>query len=301
MTNNASIAGACMVVAAAALWGTTGTAQSFAPENTSPYWIGTLRMLVATAFFAAFIGWRWQGGEHAALSMAPTTWPWLLLAGICMAGYNLSFFAGVKATGVAIGTAVAVGSGPAWAGLLQALVYRRPPAPAWWVGTLLAVGGGCLMVMPPVPGGGLRVDLGGLVLCLGSGLCYAVYTLVSQGLVSRSAPATVTLWVFAMASMAALPAAFAISGPFATTPAGWALVTYLGLVSTGVAYLLFSHALRHISGASGVTLALAEPVTAFALAIFVLRERPAMSAFGGLAMVLAGLLVVVWTEARRAR
>lgn len=300
MTNNASVAGACMVIAAAALWGTTGTAQSFAPANTSPYWIGTLRMLIATLFFAAFIGWRRQRGAHLPLSMAPATLPWLLLAGICMAGYNLSFFAGVKATGVAIGTAIAVGSGPAWAGLLQALAYRKPPAPIWWAGTLLAIGGGCLMVLP-ASGGDLRVDLAGLALCLGSGLCYAIYALVSQRLVSRAPPATVTLWLFAVASVVAMPTAFAISGPFSTTPSGWVLVAYLGLVSTGVAYLLFSHALRHISGASGVTLALAEPVTAFALAMFVVQERQAPSAFAGLAMVLAGLLIVVWAEARRAR
>jgi DME family drug/metabolite transporter len=92
-----------------------------------------------------------------------------------------------------------------------------------------------------------------------------------------------------------------ISGPFSATPAGWVLVAYLGLVSTGIAYLLFSHALRHISGASGVTLALAEPVTAFGLALVVLHERPGPWAFAGLAMVLAGLLIVVWTEARRVR
>ena len=139
MTKHASLTGAAMVLAAAALWGTTGTAQSFAPLDTSPFWIGTLRMAIATLFFAAFIGWRRQRGERVALSMARPTWRWVLLAGLCMAGYNLSFFAGVRATGVAIGTAIAVGSGPAWAGLLQALVSRTPPAPAWWAGTLLAI------------------------------------------------------------------------------------------------------------------------------------------------------------------
>ncbi|MGJ7499392.1 EamA family transporter [Variovorax sp. ZT5P49] len=178
---------------------------------------------------------------------------------------------------MAIGTAIAVGSGPAWAGLLQAAVYRKPPAPVWWAGTLLAIGGGGLMVMSG-SGGGLRVDLTGLALCLASGLCYAIYTLVSQRLVSQSPPATVTLWVFAVASVIAMPTALSIFGPFSTTPSGWVLVAYLGLVSTGIAYLLFSHALQHISGGSGVTLALAEPVTAFAARHF--RRARAPSPFG---------------------
>ncbi|QSI30243.1 EamA family transporter [Variovorax sp. RKNM96] len=294
---NASIVGACMVLAAAALWGTTGTAQAFMPAHTSPYWVGTLRMAIATLFFAAFIAWRRRGGDRSTLALPATAWRWVLLAGLCMAGYNLSFFAGVKATGIAIGTAVAVGSGPAWAGLLQSLVSRRPPAPVWWVGTLLAIGGGCLMVMP-ASASGLQTDPAGLALCLASGFCYAVYTLVSQRLVRHSPPATVTLWVFGVASAAAIPVALLVSGPFSASPSGWAIVAYLGLVSTGVSYLLFSHALRRISGASGVTLALAEPVTAFALALLVVHERPAPAAFAGLALVLSGLVIVVWTEAR---
>jgi drug/metabolite transporter (DMT)-like permease len=45
-----------------------------------------------------------------------------------------------------------------------------------------------------------------------------------------------------------------------------AILLWLGVVSTGVTYLLFSHALRHVSAATAVVLALAEPVTAFLLA-----------------------------------
>lgn len=70
-------------------------------------------------------------------------------------------------------------------------------------------------------------------------------------------------------------------------------------VATGVAYLLFSHALRHVSVATCVTLTLAEPVTAFVLAILVVGEQPGAAAFGGLGFVVSGLLLVVWGETRR--
>lgn len=76
------------------------------------------------------------------------------------------------------------------------------------------------------------------------------------------------------------------------------IVGWLGVMSTGVAYLLLSHALRHVSGATAVALALAEPVTAFVLALAVVGERPAPLAYVGLAAVLAGLAVVVRTELR---
>jgi DME family drug/metabolite transporter len=89
-----------------------------------------------------------------------------------------------------------------------------------------------------------------------------------------------------------------VAGPFTSSAAGWGVVCYLGLVATGVAYLLFSHALRHLSGATGVTLALAEPATAFVLAIVVVGERPQWGAFAGLGLLLTGLGFVLWTESQ---
>ena len=81
-------------------------------------------------------------------------------------------------------------------------------------------------------------------------------------------------------------------------PTDWWAVIYVGVVTAGVSYLLFSHALRHISAATGVTLALAEPVMAFILAILVVGERPSWLAFSGLALVIIGVLNVVRAELR---
>jgi DME family drug/metabolite transporter len=47
-----------------------------------------------------------------------------------------------------------------------------------------------------------------------------------------------------------------------------------------------------------VTLALAEPATAFVLAIVVVGERPQWGAFAGLGLLLTGLGFVLWTESR---
>jgi DME family drug/metabolite transporter len=293
--NPPSFIGIAMVLAAAALWGTTGTAQSLAPAGLPAHWVGALRLAIAAAFFAVFVLWlQRRRGEPVRVRGLP--WPWLLLAGACMAAYNLTFFAGIRASGVAVGTAIAIGSGPVWAGLLQLLASRRPPRAAWWAGTVLAVAGGVLMVLQG--GRQLQATPAGVGLCLAAGLSYAAYALINKRLVGEFAPSLVTLVVFTCAAALAVPVALAWSGGFSTTPAGWAVVAYLGVVTTGVAYLLFSSALRHISGATGVTLALGEPVTAFALAILVVNEQPGPAAFAGLALVLVGLAVVVRVEIR---
>jgi DME family drug/metabolite transporter len=79
------------------------------------------------------------------------------------------------------------------------------------------------------------------------------------------------------------------------------MVAYLGFIATGLSYLMFGHALRHISGATGVTLALAEPATAFVLAIWLLGYRPMTNGYAGMGLVLAGLLIVVRMELRKSQ
>ncbi len=284
-----------MVLLAAMLWGTTGTAQTLVPAGLPAHWVGALRLLVSSAFFWAYVvlGLR---GQPLGVRLGRVPWSWVLLAGASMAAYNLTFFAGVKASSVAIGTAIALGSGPIWAGLLQLVLMRRSPAAVWWLGTLLAVAGGSLMVLGSA--GQLRTSMAGVGLCLVAGLSYAVYTLISKRLVEQTPASIVTLCIFSCAALIAAPAAWAVSGLPVTSVQGWWIVVYLGVAATGIAYLLFTHALSRISGTTAVSMCLVEPLTAFCLAILVIGERPAAAAFAGLALVMLGLALVVRAELR---
>lgn len=239
------------------------------------------------------------GRSKSALAMAwlRTAWPWVVLGGMAMAAYNLCFFAGVKVAGVATGTAVAIGSGPIWVGLLQGWVTRQAPRPVWWMGTTLAVLGIGLMFSGASHATSFNAT--GYMLCLAAGFAYASFTLLSKHLVGVTTPEIATFSVFTIAALIALPIAALTSGTFTATTATWLMVSYLGLIATGIAFLLFSHALLHVAAATCVTLSLAEPVTAFVLAIVVVGERPDAYAFAGLALVVAGLLLVVWFEARQ--
>ena len=293
----ASWPGIVLALSAAVLWGTTGTSQHFAGAHLSPYWIGALRLVIASMFFAALVA-----ATERARAPRPRVgglWRRQLLAGAAIAVYNLAFFAGVRLAGVAVGTTIAIGSGPLFAGALQALVTRRPPVGLWWVGTALAIAGGAAIAL----GGDsvAPVDVVGLLLCLTAGFSYAVYTLTAKTLSTHASPARASLWVFGTAAVIALPAAWLIvpSGVADLAAAGarnWLVVAWLGIVATGVAYLLFSTALRFISAATGVALALGEPLTAFTLAILVLGEPLRASGVAGIVLILAGLALVVRSE-----
>ncbi len=296
MKDNATT-GMLMVLLAAMLWGTTGTAQTLAPAGLPAHWVGALRLLFSSVFFVVYVLTdRRQGALRHLFAHVP--WRWVLVAGAAMAAYNLTFFAGVKASSVAVGTTIALGSGPIWAGALQIMVTRRSPPGPWWLGTMLAVAGGSLMVLGSAQQ--LHITPWGVGLCLVSGLSYAVYALVTKRMVSDTPAAIVTLCIFSCAAALALPLAFAASGMPDTSWQGWAVVAYLGVAATGVAYLFFTHALKRVSGTTAVSLCLAEPLTAFVLAILFIGERPPVAAFAGLALVMLGLAMVVRAELRLA-
>ena len=308
---SSSAVGIAFVSVAAVLWGTTGTAQSLGAGGLSPFWVGAAQLAVSSLFLGALLavshrrlrGRAGQGGAPVQpllpnpvhLGLRPA---WFLLASMGIGGYSIFFYEGVTLTGVAVGTAVAIGSGPIWAGLMQALVLRAPLSALWWAGPLVSVAGGAAMVMAR---GGATLSWSGLALCLLAGLSYAGYALINKRLVTHMSPRVVNFYVFTGAACMAVPIALVQSGLPQWSLAAVLVVVYLGVVVSGLAHMLFSIGLRSISGPTGVTLSLIEPVAAFVLAVGVVGERQPLQSWLGLLAVLAGLMLVIGAEMRAQR
>lgn len=282
--------GVLCVIGAAILWGTTGTSQALAGGSLPSLWFGALRLAFATMFFATVAALSGGVTRSAWQGLSPIA---VIGAGLCMAAYNLTFFEGVRLTGVGVGTAIALGSGPIWAGLLQAVFQGQPTTRAWWVGTTVAITGGVLLSLG---GGELAVSFSGVVLCLASGLSYAIYTLLNKKLVAHAPASSITLAAFAVATFVSLCVAATQASLPVLGGRDVLAVAYTGVITAGLGYLLFSVALRQIRPATAVTLALIEPVVAFVLAVLLLGESANLIAVCGLILVVVGVLGVVRNE-----
>ena len=213
--------------------------------------------------------------------------------------YNITFFAGLHYTGVGLGTAIAIGSSPLWAGLLQAAVQRNRLQRLWWLGSCVSVLGGFLMAWGKAPH--LTAPWLGIALCLLAGLAYGAYAVISQPLLLGCGIARVNAWVFACAACMAVPIAVLLGGLPSIDAQSGLVVLYLGMIATGLAYLLFSIGLRSVSAATCVALSKLEPITAFALSIYIVGEAPSGLALSGLVIVLAGLWMVILSEMRHSK
>ncbi|MCW3013013.1 MAG: EamA family transporter [Solirubrobacterales bacterium] len=287
------------VLVAAVCFGTTGTAQALGPDDARAVAVGSGRIALGGALLAgvAVLAGRRARTEagRAGVVRRPRA-AMVLLAGACVAAYQLCFFAAVQKTGVAVGTVVAIGSGPAFAGALGWLVARENPGARWALATVLAAAGVTLLV---AGGSAASVSSLGIALALGAGAGYASYTVISKQLLRAGhSPEVVMAGAFATGGLLLLPVLIATAGPWLLTAGGLAMVVFLAVIPTALAYVLFARGLRELTAGETATLTLAEPLTAAALGAVVLGERPGLVAVAGAGLVLTGLLALAGRPGR---
>ncbi len=290
------------VLAAAMLFGTTGTSQALGPDGTTPLSIGVVRMVLGGTGLAviAFL----LAARHARrrpvdapprprLGLRPLSL--MVLTGACISIYQPLFFLGTSLNGVAVGTVVALGSAPILAGLLEWALTRRMPSLTWRGATALATIGVVLLGFGGEAGSAGGTDPVGLLGSVGAGASFAVIANAQRRLLDDGwDPFTV---VGAMGASSAVICAFAV--PFVDlswlgTPGGVAMALWLGLATISVAYVLFTWGLSGLTAATAATLTLGEPLTASSLGIVVLGERLSALAIVGLVVLGAGLALLAW-------
>ena len=272
-----------LVLLAAILWGTTGTAQTFAPPDTHPISFGAMRLAFGGTTLLLFVALQGK------LKLKNWSLKEVILAALCMACYQPFFFSAVNITGVAIGTVVAIGSSPILAGIMEWIFKKTMPTKSWWLATAVAISG-CLLLF--TTNGAVQVQPFGILLSLGAGLSFATYTLVSKELLKTQAPDTVVAVVFTIAAIMLAPLLFVfdLSWLFQINGVGTSL--YLGVFATGIAYLLFSKGLVKIPASTAVTLSLFEPLTAALLGAFLIGETLSIQAWLGVALIFLAIVVV---------
>jgi DME family drug/metabolite transporter len=235
-------------------------------------------------------------GALALLSIAlwqktPLIWrayrrPATLGAILGISAYQLTFFAAVDRTGVTVGTIVGIGSAPIMGGLLGYLFREEALERRWLIATALAILGCAILT---ASSGAIQFDGLGLILAIGAGTAYAVYTLASKYLLEELPAAAVVAVVFCGGALMLGPLLFFVPLGWIGQPAGAAVVLHLGLITVGTAYIFFARGLQSVEVGRAVTLTLAEPLTAGLLGALVLREALNLPAGIGIALIFIGL------------
>lgn len=287
-------AAALAVLAGAVLWGTVGAAQELGAADAQPFTVAAVRSVGAAIALPLLLA---SMGRGRALVTAVVVAPGRMLAsGLCIAVFQVALLTGIRGAGVALGTLLAIGSSPAWAGGFAA-VAGRPPGRRWLVSTLLTVLGAAVLLLLGTEGGsgevtGVTPTMSGIVASLVAGAAYAAYATIAKYLLGAGAtgPALVAV-VFVVAGLVLAPLLAIGDAGWVASQRGGATAVWLTLTTAG-GYLLFARGLRRLDAPKVTTLTLAEPLTATALALVVVGERLTGAGLVGAVLVLAGLVLV---------
>jgi DME family drug/metabolite transporter len=278
-------------------FGTSGTASTFAPESAHPLSIGAARMafggtlmaLIGLGLWAAKRRGKPSGITHPKGRLV--TFLAIAVAGMGVLGYQATFFIGTQANGVAVGTVIALGTSPLFAGVFEWIVLRHPPGWIWVGATALAVLG--VISLTLVGSSVTQTDPVGVLASAGAGACYAAYVVSTKWVLENGwhpqDVASLALGLGAALAFVMLP----FTNPaWAFEPRGIAVIAWLAAVSIALPYLFIGSGLKGLSAATAATLTLAEPATASLLGIFLLGEHLTWNMILGLVFIIAAVMVL---------
>ncbi|RCW44401.1 DME family drug/metabolite transporter [Halanaerobium sp. MA284_MarDTE_T2] len=272
------------ILSAAILWGTTGTVLYFAPLDTSPFSVGIMRITAGTFFFIIINFLNKNSSNFTVLSSRKN----ILLAGLSLAFYQPFFFFAVKKSGVAVGTAVSITSAPVFAGLIKLIFVKKTPEKKWFAATLLSIIG-CLLLFSNSE---ININLSGILLALGAGLSYSLFSLFNKKQSGNNSPLTSISYIFLTASLLYLPLFFIFDFSWAYSSSGLPIVLFLGLITASLPFFLYTKGLEYSSAETSVTLTIAEPLTATLLGVFLLKEKLNLLTGLGLFLLLLGFMII---------
>jgi DME family drug/metabolite transporter len=297
-TPDASRRGFLLVVLAALCWGTSGLSGRVVADRSdlSPLDVAWFRLAIGAVVLLA--GWAVTARRRT--PGAPVGRPVvvrLVLVAAGLAAYQLAYFSAVARAGVSIATLVALGLAPLLIAVGAALLGHGRPSRTTLTALVAALVGLVLLVGVSAGADGGTAVLLGTLLATGSAAGYSVVTLASSDV---PAGVPVTLIGFGGGALLLTPAVLAAGFAVPTDPVAVAVLLYLGLVPSALAYALFFTGVRAVPGAVASIVTLLEPLTATALATAFLGERLAPGAVAGGLLLLAAVAGLYLRELGRA-
>ena len=165
---------------------------------------------------------------------------------------------------------------------------------ATWLKSLGVVAGflGIVFLTIPALNSGERTQLFGTLIILLAPICYACamnWMRILKGMDMK----VMATWAFTFGSLLLLPLILATEGfPRTVSPVAWLSVFFLGVVLTGISFLVAFTVLPRAGATKTSTATFIAPVSALIVGWLALGERLGPSHFLGMATIFAGLLLI---------
>lgn len=271
-------------VTAVAIWGTSFIATKIALEELAPLSIIFLRLLLAVVVLLIM----------ALYSKKDITIDFKNHSQILVLAIIAVFHLWIQVTGMqyttASNTGWIIGTAPIFMAIVGFIVFQEPLSLIRILGIIVAFIG---LIMLIGKGDLSSVDFlskKGDLLILASAFTWSVYSAVNKKISLSYSPLLTILFLFAMMALIISPFTIsnsAIESVFSLSLKAWAMILFLGIFCSGVAYVLWAQALKEMDSIKVGAFLYFEPfVTIFAAWLF-LKEKITLG------MMLSGLIITL--------
>ncbi len=140
----------------------------------------------------------------------------------------------------------------------------------------------------------VSANLQGIVFGLLSSLLFALYFLMTKRLRRKYSGWTIILCGDGIGALVLLPVIALATSEIAVFPLQlWLLILAIALVPSLLAYILFSHGLKHVKASKGSILSVIEPLSAALFSLIILGESFEMLQILGVILALVGVVLLL--------
>ena len=276
------------ILAAAALWGIIGVwNRNLMAAGLSPTGIVVVRnfggMLLLLAVFAV--------KDRGVFRVRKEHLKYFFGTGIIsVVLFTSCYFSCQKICSLAVAS-ILLYTAPSFVVILSAMLWKGPVTKKKLLALALTLVG-CACVCG-VFDGGLTVTFTGILLGLGAGFFYALYSVFGRYALAHYSSMTVTVWTFIFAG----PASLVMLRPAEmravfTAPSAWLLAAGLVVFSTVAPYILYTRGLARVESGKASIMASLEPVVAALAGVLIFGEPMGLLTLLGILCVLAGVYIL---------
>ncbi|ACB86356.1 EamA family transporter [Natranaerobius thermophilus] len=289
MDNQATGTAYLLIAIAAAFWGVIGLfIVPLYQFGFSPLQVVALRAISASILMLIYVGIFNPSALKISLK---DIWYFIGTGIVSIVFFNWCYFTAIQEMSLSIAV-VLLYTGPAFVALLSYIFFKEPLTGrklAALAFTLI----GCMLVTGLLPANEISVSPLGLLLGIGSGFFYGLYSIFGKAASYRYSSLTITIYTFVFAGLALLPMSGVIAnmGAFVNP---WVLLSILGLglISTVLAYILYTLGLSRIESSKASIIATIEPVVAAILGRIVFGEQMTLWQGVGMLIVISAVILV---------
>jgi drug/metabolite transporter (DMT)-like permease len=275
-----------------AFWSGNYIAGKIALRAFSPLFLAGLRIGLAGLMMLPLYWWERVAGRPSRPPEASSLPHILQLLILGLFGVTLNqvfFVVGLSRTSVAH-AAILIGLTPIQVLIIAGLRGQERITARKAAGMAIALAGVALLKAFDPPGAG-ATRFGDFIVLL-AGLCFALFTVFGKEVTARYSTITMNTYAYVGGGLALLPLTLweGARQPLAQASAGaWMAAVYMALFPSVIAYLIYYHALAHMSASRVSAFSYLQPVFASIMGVALLGESVGAPVVAGGAVILTGV------------